>query len=568
MGSLRRKPYTKPLPDGAEIFRRKDETFARWKDGRGKTRTAPVTTGADGSLRVVFTASTWTAKYRDGGGFIREVQTGCRDKTAAAQILRDLERESERIQSGVATAAEVKTVQRQQGAIGEHIAAFLDHRKARGRCSRPKETRHQLERVAGDCRFSKLSELDADAFETWLARQAEDGMSAGTRNKYRTTWVAFCNWAVDAGRMLRNPLARVAKADEGADVRRQRRALTESELVRLLDVARRRPILDASTVRRGKDAGKPTCQLRPETVERLERLGRERALIYKTLVLTGLRANELRTLTVGQLDLDHEPAFLKLDAANEKNREGSTLPLRSDLAADLRGWLADKVTERQDNAGNAARDAATVPFDRNALKPTGRDAGDSGRLAGDELIFDVPTGLVRILDRDLKLAGIPKVDDRGRTVDVHALRHTFGTHLSKSGVQPRTAQAAMRHSDINLTMGVYTDPRLLDLSAAVESLPSLPLDGTDREAGRATGTDGRAVVASPLLPPMLPLPLEHLCQSESILDHNAKPDVELPKREKPAISLGKRGFSRVSGKWATADLNRRPPPCEDGALTN
>jgi site-specific recombinase XerD len=40
-------------------------------------------------------------------------------------------------------------------------------------------------------------------------------------------------------------------------------------------------------------------------------------------------------------------------------------------------------------------------------------------------------------------AGIPKRDDRGRTVDVHALRHTFGTHLSKNGVAPRTAQAAM-----------------------------------------------------------------------------------------------------------------------------
>ena len=35
-------------------------------------------------------------------------------------------------------------------------------------------------------------------------------------------------------------------------------------------------------------------------------------------------------------------------------------------------------------------------------------------------------------------------DDRGRTIDVHALRHTFGTHLSKAGVPLRTAQAAMR----------------------------------------------------------------------------------------------------------------------------
>ncbi len=42
-------------------------------------------------------------------------------------------------------------------------------------------------------------------------------------------------------------------------------------------------------------------------------------------------------------------------------------------------------------------------------------------------------------------------------------RRTGGTLLSKRGVAPRTAQAAMRHSTIDLTMNVYTDPKLLDL---------------------------------------------------------------------------------------------------------
>ena len=38
---------------------------------------------------------------------------------------------------------------------------------------------------------------------------------------------------------------------------------------------------------------------------------------------------------------------------------------------------------------------------------------------------------------------------------------------------PRTAQAAMRHSTIDLTMNVYTDPRLLDVARALEALPGL-----------------------------------------------------------------------------------------------
>ena len=74
--------------------------------------------------------------------------------------------------------------------------------------------------------------------------------------------------------------------------------------------------------------------------------------------------------------------------------------------------------------------------------------------------------------RDLAAAGIDKHDDRGRSLDVHALRHTFGTHLSKAGVPPRVAQAAMRHSSLHLTMNIYTDPTLLDVAGAINALPS------------------------------------------------------------------------------------------------
>lgn len=112
----------------------------------------------------------------------------------------------------------------------------------------------------------------------------------------------------------------------------------------------------------------------------------------------------------------------------------------------------------------------------------------------------MPKGLVRVLNRDLRTAGIAKRDERGRTIDVHALRHTFGTLLSKGGVAPRTAQAAMRHSKIDLTMNHYTDPRLLDTHGALDTLPSLdlyPPPSTERAAMRATGTDDHNAAANP-----------------------------------------------------------------------
>ena len=50
----------------------------------------------------------------------------------------------------------------------------------------------------------------------------------------------------------------------------------------------------------------------------------------------------------------------------------------------------------------------------------------------------------------------------------------------------------MRHSDIKLTMGVYTDPKLLDVRGALDALPLLPLGGGQAEgkALKATGTEG------------------------------------------------------------------------------
>jgi hypothetical protein len=54
------------------------------------------------------------------------------------------------------------------------------------------------------------------------------------------------------------------------------------------------------------------------------------------------------------------------------------------------------------------------------------------------------------------------VDSQGRNADLHALRENFITNLSKSGVSPKMAQSLARHSDINLTMNVYTEAVLED----------------------------------------------------------------------------------------------------------
>jgi integrase len=65
-------------------------------------------------------------------------------------------------------------------------------------------------------------------------------------------------------------------------------------------------------------------------------------------------------------------------------------------------------------------------------------------------------------------------DQSGQVVDFHALRKTFITNLTRSGVAPKTAQLLARHSDINLTMNVYTMLGVEDQVSAIEALPPVP----------------------------------------------------------------------------------------------
>jgi integrase len=572
VGSVFKKAVTRPLPPGAEFYERTvsktvtqaDGTktvakvtirMARWRDKQEKMKTAQVTTGKDGAERIRDESGTYVARYRDGDGMVVEVSTGCRDKTAAQCVLADLERKGERVRAGLITPAEARTAEHLATPIGEHVEFYLNGLEATGVTSKHvRETRRILTRVFAECEFRNLANLDASVVESWLNGRRRENASARTRNVDRTALISFGNWCTgkNVRRLDTNPFEDLPRANEKADPRRKRRAMTEADLVLLLDVARSRPLLDASTVRRGKRKGLTSANVRPEVRQRLEALGRERALIYKALVLTGLRKNELATLTVAQLRLDEPLAYVDLDADDEKSREGNSVNIRADLADDLRSWLAEKLAALQ---ADAFRRGDAIP----------------SRLPGGSLVFSVPTGLIRIFDRDLKYAGIPKRDERGRTLDVHALRTTFGTLLSKGGVPLRTAQAAMRHSDPSLTANVYTDPKLLDVHGALDALPKLPLDTdpiAEPERLRATGTDGHGR-------PSVALADDNRTETELIGD---KTRAESPNSIGPTrLDANSKNVTRKATKitadktcpkWAMRDSNPRHPACKAGALTN
>jgi integrase len=232
-------------------------------------------------------------------------------------------------------------------------------------------------------------------------------------------------------KMLEAEADRLCKAAESEDRRRTRRALTEEELRHLLVAARLRPLaiygLDSVPLPEGERKGHKSWRKEPLRFEILESavqkarlvlkddpgliaaiewLGRERSLIYKTLALTGLRKNELASITMGQTFLDEKRPYLELKAKNEKAGRGAKIPLRSDLADDIRAFMADKLGKLQ---AGARQQNLPIPV----------------RLPVNTPLFEMPKGLVNIFDRDISSAGIQKTDELGRTVDVHALRHSF-----------------------------------------------------------------------------------------------------------------------------------------------
>jgi len=525
MGSVFKPFVTRPLPEGAQLVTRAGKRVAVWTDASGKKRQAPATAGDTPRIRE--RVGTYVAKYRDGDGVVRRVSTGCKSRDAARAVLADLEGRAEKVKAGIVTQAEANVAEHADTPIVEHVDAYvaaLARKRGKGarRTVAPRHVTnvtHTLRLAVAECSFRRLRELNRDAVERWVSRLLDlpdgdvldDGgtvvtpgrPAARTINARLATLTAWGNWLVESGRLTVNPFARLRKLEEADDVRRQRRALTADELRQLLTVARLRPIAEFGrpVVKRDTPVpGKPRAtwtraeltfdnvvdaaergraRLRPDVVERLEHDGRERALLYAVLVTTGLRKGELAALTVGDVRLDEPQPVVVLPGADAKNGERATLPLRADVAAELRAWIDDKAEgvcrQRVGVAG------VTVP-------------------PADMPLFYVPSALVKILDRDLAAAGIPKRDDRGRTVDVHALRHTFATHLVAAGVAPRTAQAAMRHSSLELTMQLYTDPRLLDVAGALAALPALPTAGSTPEAARATGTDDAVAVAPNVVP--------------------------------------------------------------------
>jgi len=277
-------------------------------------------------------------------------------------------------------------------------------------------------RVIEKCKFLLPSDIKTERIETWMSDLRNAGKSANCINSYLESFKRFCRWLLKTERIMQNPVQFITKL-KNLDKKRPRRVLTTAEIDKLI----------SKTLVGKKHHGLT---------------GYERSLVYRLALGTGLRYNEIYTLERRDFIFCKEPN-VTIKATNAKNRKTDTLPLIPELAKDIEQYFKEHLA---------------LPHRKAFL--IWKDAG------------------AKMIRKDLEIAEIEYKTEEG-IVDFHSLRHTFGTLLAKSGVLPQDAQKLMRHSDVNLTMNIYTHISLEDKAKAVSKLPEIKIV---REEKAKTGT--------------------------------------------------------------------------------
>ena len=398
------------------------------------------------------TGSKWIVRWYDAelGKWCNKV--AYTDKRASLEMGERLERKSARRAEGLTDPMD----EHMRRKIGDHLADYIAKVRAGNRDARyVSQLESRVRRIIKGTGVKRLQDLDPVKVGRLVAGLRIKGrsLSGMTRNEYVGSIRAFTRWAVEARRIAVDPLASLKRAERRAVTRTHpRRALSMDEVGRLLDATQRRPLLELLTVRTGPRKGEQTANVRPDWQARAVRLGHERRHCYLIAVWTGLRRSEIGALRWRDIDLDGALPRIRLRAETTKSRRADTLAIHPELAEALR-------EARPERAEPDTLVVSTVPS-------------------------------MRVLQADLKLAGIEYGNRTIGYADFHALRSTLSTMMAAAGMSQRVRQAHMRHSDPRLTENTYMDESLLPVAEELSQLPAIPSPDEPDPGGNPYFTGG------------------------------------------------------------------------------
>ena len=390
--------------------------------------------GKDGE-KVTRQSKFYYIDYKGADGTRKRVK-GFKDKAATSHLATQLEKEAELARAGIVDRFKAHRTT----PLSKHLNDFETTLLSKGNTAQHAQlTSSRVRAILHSCKFAFMNDISASAVLKYLADRRRQGLSIKSSNDYLQAIKQFCRWLVADRRMADSPLAHLSKQNVKTDRRHDRRALTAEEVERLITATM---------------TGRPHHRM----------TGKERAFLYTFAAFTGLRANEIASLTWRSLDLESPTPGATVNAAFSKHRRQDILPLRADLAGQFCRW----------------RNQRGEPLDARVFPRFNRRRGAD------------------MLKIDLEKAGIPYVDDSGLYADFHGLRHTFISELDHPDISPKVRQSLARHSSVALTLDTYTHPRLHSERAALDKLPRLPdLGGEAEEPSKQlkTGTDDSPVEA-------------------------------------------------------------------------
>jgi integrase/recombinase XerD len=397
-----------------------------------------VTDPATGE-KVKGSSRKWWGQFKDARGRLKRVPLAI-DKQAAQAMLNQIVKRVEREKAGLIDPTE----EQRKRPLAEHVREFESYLHNKGVTPKQAaETMSKLKKMVAARKWKMIGDISASGALKFLGQLRRDGLSAQTYNNYLIAAKHFSRWLVRDHRNHVNPLAHLSRINVSTDRRHDRRALSEEEFARLVEAARN-----------GK---------RVESIA-----GPDRAMMYILAAWTGFRKGEIGSLTLRSLRLDDDPPTATVAACYSKRRREDVQVLHLEVVRQLKASLATK--------GRLAHDQPLFPV-------SGRVPGGTQRKTSKMIERDLKAARDKWLEeaktdderqRRLKSDFLCHVNYDGLYADFHSLRHWFITGLARAGVSPKMAQTLARHSDIRLTMGVYTHVELSDRTAAIELLPGPP----------------------------------------------------------------------------------------------
>ncbi|MEX0585179.1 MAG: recombinase XerD, partial [Pirellulales bacterium] len=176
------------------------------------------------------------------------------------------------------------------------------------------ETLRMIRAVSDPAGWKLASDIDADGLTSFLVGMKSEGRKPRTVQKYISAAKGFTRWLVETGKLSGNPFASIKAPTPGKG---NRRMLLPDEWRHL----------EAATA----------------AAERYGMTGAERVLLFRVAIETGLRANELRSLTRASLVLDATRPYIVAKAGSTKNRKRAQQYVSAGLSAGLRSHVLRKT---------------------------------------------------------------------------------------------------------------------------------------------------------------------------------------------------------------------------------